>query len=121
MPPDATPLDWRQRGSLRVAALLAVGLASVAWLGRSADPAQRPLPPAAAPDGALSLGAVIALTGNANLYGQDQRLGLDLAQRWFARQARRDPAASPRPVRLQLEDGASDEASAIAAFNPAGP
>ncbi|MFM7312035.1 MAG: ABC transporter substrate-binding protein, partial [Cyanobium sp.] len=60
---------------------------------------------------------MIALTGNANLYGQDQRLGLALAERWAAAEARRDPAANPRPVRLQLEDGASDEASAISAFN----
>jgi branched-chain amino acid transport system substrate-binding protein len=67
---------------------------------------------------------VIALTGNANLYGQDQRLGLELARRWF-----NPPIAAPsspgdggtrqplRPVELQLEDGASDEATAIAAFN----
>jgi len=37
--------------------------------------------PVGALDGALTIGAVIALTGNANLYGQDQRLGIDLARR----------------------------------------
>ena len=114
---EVTPLDLRQRGSLRLAALLAVALAVLAWLGRRADPASQTLPPIGAAEGVLSLGAVIALTGNANLYGQDQRLGLALAERWYGTQARRDPAAFPRRVRLQLEDGASDEASAIAAFN----
>jgi len=113
---DATPLDQRQRGSLRLAALLAAAVGATALLGRSADPAAQPLPPASAPDGALTLGAVIALTGNANLYGQDQRLGIGLAERWAADRARRDPASFPRPVRLSLEDGASDEQSAIAAF-----
>ena len=116
MTSDATPLDQRQRGSLRLAALLAAAVGATALLGRSADPAAQPLPPASAPDGALTLGAVIALTGNANLYGQDQRLGIGLAERWAADRARRDPASFPRPVRLSLEDGASDEQSAIAAF-----
>jgi branched-chain amino acid transport system substrate-binding protein len=77
-------------------------------LGQRADPAARTIGPAEP----LTLGAAIALTGNANLYGQDQRMGLTLAQQW-ARQAGR-PA---RPVQLQIEDGASEEASAIAAFN----
>jgi branched-chain amino acid transport system substrate-binding protein len=77
-------------------------------LGQRADPAARTIGPAEP----LTLGAAIALTGNANLYGQDQRMGLTLAQQW-ARQAGR-PA---RPVQLQIEDGASDEANAIAAFN----
>ncbi|MEB3351920.1 MAG: ABC transporter substrate-binding protein [Cyanobacteriota bacterium] len=117
MPSEATPLDRRQRGSRRLAALLAAAVGGIALLGRSADPAARPLPPAAAEGGALTIGAVIALTGNANLYGQDQRLGIDLAERWAAEQVRRDPAAFPRPVRLSLEDGASDEQSAIAGFN----
>ena len=99
--------DRRQRGSLRLASLLAAGIGLLAWLGRSSDPASKPLTP-----GPLTLGAAIALTGNANLYGQDQRLGLALGERW-ARQGGR-PA---RAVRLQIEDGASDEPSAIAAFN----
>ncbi|MEB3243937.1 MAG: ABC transporter substrate-binding protein, partial [Cyanobacteriota bacterium] len=117
MPSDATPLDRRQRGALRLAALLAAAVGGIALLGRRADPAAQPLPPPAAEGGALTLGAVIALTGNANLYGQDQRLGIGLAERWAADRARRDPAAFPRPVLLSLEDGASDEQSAIAAFN----
>ncbi len=117
MSADATPLERRQRGSRRLAALLAGGVGVLALLGRTADPAAQPLPPANAADGALLLGAVIALTGNANLYGQDQRLGLSLARRWSEALARRDPSAAPRPVRLSLEDGASDEQSAISGFN----
>jgi branched-chain amino acid transport system substrate-binding protein len=97
----------RQRGALRLAALLAAGIGALAWLGRSADPAAKPLTA-----GPLTLGAAIALTGNANLYGQDQRMGLTLGERWASQ-----TAATGRPVRLQLEDGGSDEASAIAAFN----
>ena len=105
--PSGAPIERRQRGALRLAALLAAGIGVLAWLGRSSDPATRPL--AAGP---LTLGAAIAFTGNANLYGQDQRMGLALAERWAQQQG--TPA---RPVRLQLEDGASDDPSAIAAFN----
>jgi branched-chain amino acid transport system substrate-binding protein len=101
------PLVARRRGSARLAAALAGALALLAWLGRSSDPAAQPLSPSAP----LRLGAALALTGNANLYGQDQRMGINLAQGWFQKQSH------PRPVELQLEDGASDEPSAIAAFN----
>lgn len=65
----------------------------------------------------LKLGAVIALTGNANLYGQDQRLGIALAQQWFNGRSRPKSPDSATPLTLQLEDGGSDEATAIAAFN----
>ena len=99
--------EQRQRGGRRLAALLAAAIGGLTWLGRSSDPAAKPLT-----TGPLTLGAAIALTGNANLYGQDQRLGLQLAERW-ARQS----GNSQRPVQLQLEDSASDEPSAIAAFN----
>jgi len=100
-------LQRRQRGARRLAALLAAGIGALAWLGRSGDPAAKPLKA-----GPLTLGAAIALTGNANLYGQDQRMGLTLGERW-AQQG----GAPARAVRLQIEDGASDEPSAIAAFN----
>ena len=56
----------------------------------------------------LPIGAVIALTGNASVIGQDQRIGLELAQRHFAG---KEPAVS-----LLLEDGGSDEATATNAF-----
>ena len=105
--PSAGPIQYRQRGALRLAAVLAAGIGTLAWLGRSSDPAAKPLSA-----GPLTLGAAIAFTGNANLYGQDQRMGLAVAERW-AQQA----GAPPRLVHLQLEDGASDEPSAIAAFN----
>jgi len=98
-------LSARRRGSVRLAGAVAVAITGLAVLGRNSDPAGKPLP------AAVTLGAAIALTGNANLYGQDQRVGLELAQRWFA------STPHPRPVRLELEDGASDEPSAIAAFN----
>ena len=104
-------LTARRRGSVRLAIALAGAIAALAVLGRSADPASKLLPAATAPGGSVLLGAAIALTGNANLYGQDQRMGLTLAQRWF------EATPHPRPVRLQLEDGGSDEASAIAAFS----
>ena len=83
-------------------------MALLALLGRSTDPAAKTLPSSAP----LRLGAALALTGNANVYGQDQRMGIGLARQWFK--------AKPqtRPVQLQLEDGASDESSAIAAFKP---
>jgi branched-chain amino acid transport system substrate-binding protein len=86
---------------------LAGALTLFALLGRSSDPAAQALNPAAP----LKLGAALALTGNANLYGQDQRMGIGLAQSWLQSQPH------PRRVELQLEDGASDEPSAIAAFN----
>jgi branched-chain amino acid transport system substrate-binding protein len=101
------PLVARRRGSARLATAVAGALASLAFLGRSSDPAAQPLSPTAP----LELGAALALTGNANLYGQDQRMGISLARQWF------QPKPHPRRVDFQLEDGASDEASAIAAFN----
>ena len=104
-------LQQRRRGALRLAAFLAAGLGGLVLLGQRNDPASALLHS----DQPLTIGAVIALTGNANLYGQDQRLGLALARRWFQSQAAATP--SMRPPALRLEDGASDEASAIAAFN----
>jgi branched-chain amino acid transport system substrate-binding protein len=115
---DTTPatsgfslLQRRQRGALRLSGLLAAAIGTVAIAGQQGDPSVKRLPAAGAANGALTIGAVIALTGNANLYGQDQRLGIDLARRWSLSRA------PQRPLRLQLEDGGSDEATAIAAFN----
>jgi branched-chain amino acid transport system substrate-binding protein len=101
------PLVARRRGSARLATAVAGALALLAFLGRSSDPAAQLLSSTAP----LKLGAALALTGNANLYGQDQRMGISLARQWF------QPKPHPRRVDFQLEDGASDEASAIAAFN----
>jgi branched-chain amino acid transport system substrate-binding protein len=108
---QASPRDLRQRGSLRLAALVAAAIGGMALLGQQADPAARTLPPPDPGGGTHTKRAVIALTGNANLYGQDQRLGIDLARTWSLRQS------PQRPLRLQLEDGGSDEPTAIAGFN----
>jgi branched-chain amino acid transport system substrate-binding protein len=61
----------------------------------------------------VPVGAVLSLSGNANAYGQDQKLGLSLAQE--AINAAGGIAGSP--VQLQLEDGGSDEAGASAAMS----
>ena len=97
--------------------MLAAGVGVLALFGQQADPAAKAIAPTEAPNGALTIGAVIALTGNANLYGQDQRLGLNLARQWV--KSRKPAAGEPpqRPLKLQLEDGGSDEATAIAGFN----
>jgi branched-chain amino acid transport system substrate-binding protein len=58
----------------------------------------------------LPVGAVLSLTGNANVYGQDQRIGLELAQAAFK-------PGSSMPLNLSIEYGGSDEAGAINAFN----
>ena len=58
--------------------------------------------------GPLPIGAAIALTGNASVIGQDQRIGLELAQAHFSAQG---PALA-----LTIEDAGSDEATATNAF-----
>ncbi|MCP9850195.1 ABC transporter substrate-binding protein [Cyanobium sp. Morenito 9A2] len=58
----------------------------------------------------LPVGAALSLTGNANVYGQDQQIGLRLAQ-----ESVKGPGG--KPVALRLEDGGSDEQSATSAFN----
>jgi len=72
--------------------------------------------PVGAPDSTHTIEAVIALTGNANLYGQEQRLGLDLARRWS--EAFPMPAGDPprRPLKLQQVDGGGSQV-ATAALN----
>ena len=92
--------------------LLAAGLLSSASLlsGCSGgDPvAQRP------PDlkAGVPVGAVLALTGNANVYGQDQRVGLTLALAAI----NAGGGIGGTPVRLSIEDGGSDDPSANAAM-----
>ncbi|MEB3332592.1 MAG: ABC transporter substrate-binding protein [Synechococcaceae cyanobacterium] len=56
----------------------------------------------------LTLGAAVALTGNAALFGQDARIGLDLAEEVYEDKA-------PR-LKLEIEDTGSDEAGATQAF-----
>ncbi|MCT0200348.1 ABC transporter substrate-binding protein [Synechococcus sp. CS-1325] len=57
----------------------------------------------------VPVGAVLALTSNANVYGQDQQLGMQLAERWFK--------GKVMPIRLRIEDGGGDEQAASQAFN----
>ncbi|MFN7228115.1 MAG: ABC transporter substrate-binding protein [Synechococcaceae cyanobacterium] len=62
--------------------------------------------------GGVPVGAVLALTGNANVYGQDQRVGLTLA----LEAANGRGGVGGKPVRLSLEDGGSDDPGASAAM-----
>jgi branched-chain amino acid transport system substrate-binding protein len=110
MPAPPSFLERRTTGAARLSAGLGLVIGVLALLGRSADVAHQPLA-GAGTRSALPIGAVLALTGNANVYGQDQRLGLELAQAWARTRA------VHRPLAVELEDGGSDEASATAAFN----
>jgi branched-chain amino acid transport system substrate-binding protein len=96
----------------QAAALLAV-VAALAGCG--SDRSQQPLNLS----GGVPVGAVLALTSNANAYGQDQQIGLDLAQRWFNGKGRGgEPGGiAGKPVRLRIEDGGGDEQGASQAFN----
>jgi branched-chain amino acid transport system substrate-binding protein len=58
--------------------------------------------------GPLPIGTAIALTGNASVIGQAQRIGLELAH---AHYAGKGPALA-----LKIQDGGSDEATATNAF-----
>nr|WP_286194244.1 ABC transporter substrate-binding protein [Synechococcus sp. CCY 0621] len=62
--------------------------------------------------GGVPVGAVLALTGNANVYGQDQKIGLELA----LQQRNGSGGINGRPLKLALEDSGSDEPGANAAF-----
>jgi branched-chain amino acid transport system substrate-binding protein len=66
----------------------------------------------AAGTGPLPIGAVIALTGNASVIGQDQRIGLEIARDYFQGNSQgKGPA-----LELKIQDGGSDEATATNAF-----
>ncbi|MEY4430400.1 MAG: hypothetical protein RLZZ533_336 [Cyanobacteriota bacterium] len=90
------------------AALLAglgVGLAGCS----GGDPAaQRPLNL----QQGVPVGAVLALSGNANVYGQDQRVGLQLALAHLNKAG----GIGGTPVRLAIEDSGSDDPGANAAM-----
>ena len=83
---------------------LALGLSGACAILAGCQQASRPT----SSNKTLTLGAVVALTGNASLIGQDQRVGLELAESEFGG---RTPALS-----LRLEDGGSDEQTATTAF-----
>ncbi len=60
----------------------------------------------------VPVGAVLALTGNASVYGQDQRIGLALALSALNGSG----GVNGRPLKLRVEDSGSDEPGANNAF-----
>lgn len=66
--------------------------------------------------GGVPVGAVLSLTSNANAYGQDQQIGLKLAEAWF-QQRQKANSQGALELNLRLEDGGGDEATASQAFN----
>ncbi len=60
----------------------------------------------------VPVGAVLALTGNAGVYGQDQKIGLALA----LEHRNQAGGINGRPLQLLVEDSGSDEPGANAAF-----
>ncbi len=101
------PPSLRQRLALLAAGLLG-GTALIAGCG-GGDPAAKQPPNL---EGGVPVGAVLALTGNANVYGQDQRVGLSLALEAI----NGDGGIGGKPVRLAIEDGGSDDPGANAAM-----
>ena len=62
--------------------------------------------------GGVPVGAVLALSGNANVYGQDQRIGLNLALAAL----NGGGGIGGTPLRLSIEDSGSDDPGANAAM-----
>jgi len=62
--------------------------------------------------GGVPVGAVLALSGNANVYGQDQRVGLNLALATL----NGNGGINGTPLRLAIEDSGSDDPGANAAM-----
>ncbi len=96
---------------MSVGRLLGVGtglLTLTLLAGCATDPGNKSVDVA----GGVPVGAVLALTGNANVYGQDQKIGLELALQ------HRNGAGgiNGTPLKLALEDSGSDEPGANAAF-----
>lgn len=60
----------------------------------------------------VPVGAVLALTGNANVYGQDQKIGIELALASLNGRG----GINGKAISLGLEDSGSDEPGANAAF-----
>ncbi|QPN70591.1 ABC transporter substrate-binding protein [Synechococcus sp. CBW1108] len=60
----------------------------------------------------VPVGAVLALTGNANVYGQDQKIGIELSLAALNAAG----GVNGKPLFLSIEDGGSAEPSANAAF-----
>ncbi|MCP9820137.1 ABC transporter substrate-binding protein [Synechococcus sp. Cruz-9H2] len=103
-----------QAGQLsRIAVALGAALALAAGLAACGPRAEdQPLQL----KGGVPVGAVLSLTSNANAYGQDQQIGLKLAQTWFQQRRNANPQEALE-LNLRLEDGGGDEATASQAFN----
>ena len=103
MPPTRRSGNWR--------ALLAALVGSASLLsacGRGDHTAAGPIDLKAG----VPVGAVLALSGNANVYGQDQRVGLQLA----LSAVNGSGGINGTPLRLAIEDSGSDDPGANAAM-----
>jgi branched-chain amino acid transport system substrate-binding protein len=97
-------IAWN-RGARRWGAALLAGLGFGLVGCSGGDPvAQRPLNL----QQGVPVGAVLALSGNANVYGQDQRLGLQLALAHLNKTG----GIGGTPLRLAIEDSGSDDPGA---------
>jgi branched-chain amino acid transport system substrate-binding protein len=97
----------RRRLSLLLTSLIA-GASLLVSCGRSDQSASGPVN---LKDG-VPVGAVLALSGNANVYGQDQRVGLNLALAAINGAG----GINGTPLRLAIEDSGSDDPGANAAM-----
>jgi len=110
--PDVTRPPGRSGPGGLLRPVLGLGwLASVLALGGcgSPDPARKPVDLSQG----VPLGAVLALSGNANVYGQNQNTGLSLA----LAELNGKGGINGKPLALKIEDSGSDEPGANAAFN----
>ena len=96
-----------RRLSLRLASLIA-GASLLASCSSTDGTASGPINL----EGGIPVGAVLALSGNANVYGQDQRLGLNLALAALNGTG----GINGAPLRLAVEDSGSDDPGANAAM-----
>ena len=61
----------------------------------------------------IPIGVVLAQTSNAALLGQEQVIGVKIAEQYFNQQG----GVNGTPIKIVLQDGGGDEQSAINAFN----
>ena len=106
--PGPTPLMARFAARLGGLSLGLGGLLGLAGCSGTDTVAQGPVNL----QGGVPVGAVLALTGNANVYGQDQRVGLNLA----LAQLNGKGGIAGTPLRLAIEDSGSDDPGANAAM-----